>query len=723
MPVTILDPAVGVGDNNTNPINPSAGTDRGYALAVFREGAWADVALTLTAAGDTDATLTRIATLQGPTFRIGLYLAIDADMGENLSTANGSLTYSSGTPASSSIVVVGATVQGLHQTTPYTDTEDIGWSLDATNNTEDCPFTLDATVDALGLAFFACSKTNTTWTITDNGYAASGSGQWTNSTATAANAAAKEILTQVLAQLTTFTSGLSSDKTATAAIMLLPADSGPDVTPDIFDFTDQTDLDVSTLIESDIETVTGIDAPADISVVGGEFRIDGGSWTSSATTISNNSTVQLRQTTSDFGGAKTTVTLTVGTIGVDWNTTTSVLAKLDGLVENYTTSGNVLSFGHALTNTSGGTFKEDTGQVAIIRNGVRIVYLYDLGDYDNIIKTIDLTLDGTDTEGICDMGNGEFATCSEDGGRQQVNIYDWPTGTTAASKQELTLGPTLGDTNSGPEGICYDRVNKTFYVCVEGEQTSTERAVLKFVRPTNTTTDYTYTDPELTVEVAFDAEVAFDSLGTSGATFDLSDMDFDNATGNLVFASHTGEAVVQVNKDTGAIISVLDVSNDGFTQIEIVVILPNGEVMTGGEAFEYRIYEYVAPGPTTTPKSINYTAIGTASLSLVTTFQIQPNMTVTGSLTLIKSIMKFFGMTATGSSTIQKTISKSIDITAIGTATQQEGLVVDQTANQTATGTLNTATSLIISIGGTIKRISRAIVRNIVRNIVKLIGG
>lgn len=70
-------------------------------------------------------------------------------------------------------------------------------------------------------------------------------------------------------------------------------------------------------------------------------------------------------------------------------------------------------------------------------------------------------------------------------------------------------------------------------------------------------------------------------------------------------------------------------------------------------------------GSTTTPKSTTYNATGTASLAIVTTFKIQPNVTATGTPSLVKLISKFFGMSAIGSSVIQKTTSKSFNMTAI----------------------------------------------------------
>ena len=71
--------------------------------------------------------------------------------------------------------------------------------------------------------------------------------------------------------------------------------------PDVFDFTDQDNLEINTLTGSDTVTVTGIDNTngVDIFIVGtGELRINGGAWTSTAK-ILDGDTLQLRNTTSN----------------------------------------------------------------------------------------------------------------------------------------------------------------------------------------------------------------------------------------------------------------------------------------------------------------------------------------------------------------------------------------------------------------------------------------
>jgi uncharacterized protein YjiK/type III secretory pathway component EscR len=283
----------------------------------------------------------------------------------------------------------------------------------------------------------------------------------------------------------------------------------------------------------------------------------------------------------------------------------SNIASLINTINNYSAVGSVASFAGGGTNTSDATYRDETGELITIRNGSASADVYDLGVYGTVKKTISLTFDGSDCEGICDMGLGEFATCSEDGGRYQFNIYDWPSdvGTAATSKQEFTIAPNGTDNNSGAEGICYDRKNKIFYIVGEGEQTSTSRRFFKVLRPGvngrfgDTSTSYAYNDADDGdgwslddyISEPFDPEVAFSSYGASGATFDLSSIDFDHASDNVVITSDTGQEVLQVDPSDGTVIADLSVTS--LSQMEGVAILPSGDMMLMGEADEYIIYE------------------------------------------------------------------------------------------------------------------------------------
>jgi len=97
-------------------------------------------------------------------------------------------------------------------------------------------------------------------------------------------------------------------------------------TPDAFSFTDQTDIEPSTLTESDAITVTGIEADAAISITGGEYEInDSGTWLTEAGTVSLNDTVKVRQTSSSGYETETTATLTIDSVSDDFSLITRAI--------------------------------------------------------------------------------------------------------------------------------------------------------------------------------------------------------------------------------------------------------------------------------------------------------------------------------------------------------------------------------------------------------------
>lgn len=110
----------------------------------------------------------------------------------------------------------------------------------------------------------------------------------------------------------------------TVIVTEVPADN----TPDTFAFLAVTDADPSTVYVSDEQTITGMDAGTSVSITGGEYRLDGGAWTAEAGTIDPGQTLELRATSSAESEGVVTVTITVGTLSVDWTITTAVLGSV-----------------------------------------------------------------------------------------------------------------------------------------------------------------------------------------------------------------------------------------------------------------------------------------------------------------------------------------------------------------------------------------------------------
>ena len=95
-----------------------------------------------------------------------------------------------------------------------------------------------------------------------------------------------------------------------------------DTTPDAFSFNAQTNVALSTQVISNIITVTGINTQAPISIVNGEYAINGGAFTSTAGMVNNNDTAQVRLTSAPSADTTSTATLTIGGIPAAFNVTT-----------------------------------------------------------------------------------------------------------------------------------------------------------------------------------------------------------------------------------------------------------------------------------------------------------------------------------------------------------------------------------------------------------------
>lgn len=110
--------------------------------------------------------------------------------------------------------------------------------------------------------------------------------------------------------------GVSASFTSTTRAQAPPP--APDTTPDAFRFEAQSGVVAGSAVSSNTVNVSGINAPAAISVTGGEYRIDQGAFTAAAGTVSNGSTVQLRLTAA-AAGQTATATLSIGGVSASFS--------------------------------------------------------------------------------------------------------------------------------------------------------------------------------------------------------------------------------------------------------------------------------------------------------------------------------------------------------------------------------------------------------------------
>jgi YVTN family beta-propeller protein len=95
-----------------------------------------------------------------------------------------------------------------------------------------------------------------------------------------------------------------------------------DMAPDPFTFTGQTNVALNTPVESNGVRIWGIDAPAAISINGGEYSVAGGAYTASPGTINYGQTVRVRQTSSGNFSTTTDAILAIGGVSAAFSVTT-----------------------------------------------------------------------------------------------------------------------------------------------------------------------------------------------------------------------------------------------------------------------------------------------------------------------------------------------------------------------------------------------------------------
>ncbi|MFV1985418.1 MAG: hypothetical protein ACC657_17855, partial [Thiohalomonadales bacterium] len=95
-----------------------------------------------------------------------------------------------------------------------------------------------------------------------------------------------------------------------------------DRTPNEFFFAEELNASLSQVYVSNSIVVDGIDTATTISIIGGDYAIDGAAFTNANGNITNGQSIQVRQTSSNSTSSKTDVTLTIGGVNGIYSVTT-----------------------------------------------------------------------------------------------------------------------------------------------------------------------------------------------------------------------------------------------------------------------------------------------------------------------------------------------------------------------------------------------------------------
>jgi hypothetical protein len=111
---------------------------------------------------------------------------------------------------------------------------------------------------------------------------------------------------------------------------------GSDTTPDAFSLGDAGAAALGATCESATITVTGVDAPAGLTVSGGDYAINGGGWASAPTTVGAGDTVKVRGVSSGSLSTAVDVVLTIGGVADTFTITTVANSEASALIGRFT---------------------------------------------------------------------------------------------------------------------------------------------------------------------------------------------------------------------------------------------------------------------------------------------------------------------------------------------------------------------------------------------------
>src|SRR5688500_11442038 len=115
------------------------------------------------------------------------------------------------------------------------------------------------------------------------------------------------------------------------------ADGAPDSTPDPFELGQVASAVLGASYASAAVAVTGTSAPAAVSIVGGEYALNGGAWTTTPGSANPGDAVQVRRTAAATVATAADVVLTIGGVSDAFTVTTVDHAEASALALRFTT--------------------------------------------------------------------------------------------------------------------------------------------------------------------------------------------------------------------------------------------------------------------------------------------------------------------------------------------------------------------------------------------------
>ena len=205
---------------------------------------------------------------------------------------------------------------------------------------------------------------------------------------------------EIFVRRPTSTGGDGSTFTATNDTFTVTR-TAADGTPNAFSFTDVTNVALSTTQTSNQITISGIDTTVAVSITGGTYSKNGGSYTSSAGTAVNGDTFTVRHTSSSSYSTAVNTTLTVGGVSDTYTSTTLAAPTYSINAPASINEGSAGTINVTTTNVANGTtLYWDVDQTTDYATSQGSVSISSNAGSFTITPTADSTTEGAETDTI-----------------------------------------------------------------------------------------------------------------------------------------------------------------------------------------------------------------------------------------------------------------------------------------------------------------------------------
>ena len=186
-----------------------------------------------------------------------------------------------------------------------------------------------------------------------------------------------------------------------------------DITPASFNFTDQSNVAVSSIITSNSITVNNINVATAISISAGTFSINGAAFTSTSSTVNEGDSVEVQHTSAATEGTLTQTSLTIGTISALFGTTTLITVPTDNTPDSFSftdqtavaVTSDIISNTITVSGVNVPTTISITGGMFSVNNGIFTAVSTTLSEGDTVkVKHTSSANEGTLTQTTLTIG-------------------------------------------------------------------------------------------------------------------------------------------------------------------------------------------------------------------------------------------------------------------------------------------------------------------------------